>query len=57
MDRSTLVTATLLGLLGAALAPLFAPTAALPRPLVFLVCGLGGLLGLWIVSYALSLDA
>lgn len=57
MDRSTLLAAILLGLLGAALAPLFTPTAALPRPLVFLVCAFGGLFGLWIVSYALSLDA
>lgn len=57
MDRSILLIATLLGLLGAALAPLFAPTAAFPRSLVFLVCALGGLFGLWTVSYALSLDA
>lgn len=56
MDRSTLVAAILLGLLGAALAPAFPPTAALSRPLAFLVCALGGLLGLWIVSYALSLE-
>lgn len=57
MDRSTLVAAILLGLLGAAIAPLFAPTAAFPRSLVFLACVLGGLSGLWTVSYALSLDA
>ena len=57
MDRSTLLAAAVLGLAGAALAPLFAPTATFPRPLVFLVCGLGGLLGLRIVSYALSLDS
>lgn len=56
MDRSILLVATTLGLLGAALAPLFAPTSTLPRPLVFLVCALGGLFGLWTVSYALSFD-
>ena len=56
MDRSALLVAAILGVLGAALAPLFPPTAALPCPLVFLVCGLGGLLGLWIVSYALSFE-
>lgn len=56
MDRSTLTAAIVLGLLGAALAPLFAPTSTLPRPLVFLVCALGGLFGLRVVSYALSFD-
>jgi hypothetical protein len=56
MDRSALLIAVVLGVLGVALAPLFAPTAALPRSLVFIVCALGGLLGLWVVSYALSLE-
>lgn len=56
MDRSALLVAVVLGVLGAALAPAFPPTAALPRSLVFLVCALGGLLGLWVVSYALSLE-
>lgn len=56
MDRSALLVAVVLGVLGAALAPLFAPTADLPRPLVFFVCTLGGLFGLWVVSYALSLE-
>ncbi|WP_336342944.1 hypothetical protein [Halalkalicoccus ordinarius] len=56
MDRAVLLIAVVLGVLGAALAPIFPPTAALPRLLVFLVCALGGFLGLWVVSYALSLE-
>lgn len=56
MDRSAFLVAVVLGVLGAALAPAFPPTAVFPRLLVFLVCALGGLLGLWVVSYALSLE-
>lgn len=56
VDRSALLVAVLLGVLGAALAPLFPPTADLPRTLVFLVSALGALAGLWVVSRALALE-
>ncbi|MEM4780977.1 MAG: hypothetical protein QXG03_05395 [Halalkalicoccus sp.] len=56
MDRFALLAALVLGALGAVLAPLFGPTAQLSPILVFLVCVLGALAGLGIVSYALSLE-
>lgn len=57
MDRSVLLTTLAVGLAGALLAPLFGPTAAYSPVVAFLVCTLGALAGLWIVSYALALDA
>lgn len=57
MNRSALLAVVVVGLLGTAVAPRFAPTAGSPAALVFLVCALGALAGLWIVSYALSIDA
>ncbi|MDL5362748.1 hypothetical protein [Halalkalicoccus sp. NIPERK01] len=56
MNRFALLAAAVVGLLGTAVAPRFAPTAGLPAALVFLVCALGTLAGLWTVSYALSID-
>jgi hypothetical protein len=56
IDRSALLAAVLFGALGAALAPLFPPTAGLPWPLVFLVSAFGALAGLRVVSYALALE-
>ncbi|MFC6905544.1 hypothetical protein [Halalkalicoccus tibetensis] len=57
MNRSALLAALVIGIVGATLAPRFGPTAAFPPVLVFLVCSLGALAGLRIVSYALALDA
>lgn len=56
MNRSAFLAAALIGVLGAALAPQFPPTASLSPILVFLVCSLGALGGLWTVSFALSLE-
>lgn len=56
MNRSALLAAGLIGIVGAILAPRFSPTAGFSPVLVFLICSLGALAGLWIVSYALSLD-
>lgn len=56
MNRSALLAALVVGIVGTALAPRFGPTAAFPPLLAFLVCSAGALAGLWIVSYALALD-
>jgi disulfide bond formation protein DsbB len=56
MNRSALLAAGLIGVIGTFFAPRFAPTAGFSLVLVFFVCSLGALAGLWIVSYALSLD-
>lgn len=57
MNRSALLTALVVGLLGAVLAPLFGPTADFSPLVAFLVCTIGAIGGLWTVSYALELDA
>jgi phosphate/sulfate permease len=56
MNRSALLAAGLIGAVGAVVAPRFDPTAQFSPLLVFLICAFGALCGLWIVSYALSLD-
>ncbi|MCL7417930.1 MAG: hypothetical protein M8354_08845 [Halalkalicoccus sp.] len=57
MNRSALLAALFVGILGAILAPRFGPTAAFSPLVAFSVCALGALAGLWVVSYALALDA
>lgn len=65
MDRiggseSSLLVAATFGVVGTVLVSLSSPpspAATLSRPLVFLVCSLGALFGLWVVSHAVSLDA
>lgn len=56
MNRSALLAALVIGIVGAFLAPLFGPTAAFSPVVAFLVCAVGALVGLWTVSYALALD-
>lgn len=56
VNRSALLAAFLVGIVGTFVAPRFPPTAAFSPVLVFLVCSLGALIGLGVVSYALKLD-
>lgn len=56
MERSPLLAALVLGLVGVFVAPRFEPTTEFSPVLVFVVCALGALGGLWIVSYALELE-
>ncbi len=57
MNRSALLAALLVGLLGTFVAPRFAPTAQFSPVLVFSVCAIGALIGLGVVSYALKFDS
>ncbi|ADJ13695.1 hypothetical protein [Halalkalicoccus jeotgali] len=57
MNRSAFSAALVIGLVGALAASRFGPTAAFSPLVAVFVCSVGALAGLWIVSYALALDA